>query len=145
MRRVGAIVALALLLTACVGPVRSFSTYEGKAADTADSVASAVQTARLAVTEAAQSRALATYLSVVLAEAEGDAGGSGAIFSAIQPPDERSAELRTELLDLIGRAESTLSDLRIAVRWGDLDRLGEIAAPLSSLGRELADFSEAHS
>ena len=145
MRRLAGPVAVAVLLSGCVGPVRSFSAYEGKAATTADSVASAVQTARLAVTDAAQGRAFAPYLSVVLAESEGDAGSSGATFAAIQPPDPGSARLRTELLDLVGRAESVLGDLRIAVRWGELDRLEDISQPLDSLGRQLADFAAAHS
>ena len=144
MRRWGAF-AVVLVLCSCLGPVRSFDAYEGKAADTADSVASAVETARLAVEIADQGRAFAADLSVVLAEAERDARGSSDIFASIQPPDTRSAQLRTQLLDLIQRAESVLSDLRIAVRWGDLDRLADIGRPLGSLGAELSDFSEEHS
>jgi hypothetical protein len=145
MRRMAGVVVVAVVLSGCVGPVRSFSAYEGKAATTAESVASAVQAARLAVTDAASGRAFAPYLSVVLAETEGDAGGSGATFAAIQPPDPGSARLRTELLDLVNRAESVLADLRIAVRWGELDRLPEIAAPLDAIGRQLDDFAAAHS
>ena len=144
MRRWGAVAAV-LVLSSCVGPVRSFDAYEGKAADTADSVASAVETARLAVEIAAGGRAFATDLSVVLAEAERDARGTFDIFASIQPPDARSAGLRTQLLDLVERTEAVLADLRIAVRWGDLDRLADIGRPLASLGGELTDFSEAHS
>ena len=144
MRRWGALTVV-LVLCSCVGPVRSFDAYEGKAADTADSVASAVETARLAVEVAAQGRAFAPDLSVLLAEAERDARGSFDIFASIQPPDPGSARLRTQLLDLIQRAETVLSDLRIAVRWGDLDRLPDIGGPLGALGGELSDFSEAHS
>jgi hypothetical protein len=140
----GALAAV-LVLCSCVGPARSFDAFEGKAADTADSVASAVETARLAVEVAAQGRVFAQDLSVVLAEAERDARGSLDIFASIQPPDPRSARLRTQLLDLIERAEAVLSNLRIAVRWGDLDRLPDIGRPLGSLGSELRDFSEAHS
>ena len=145
LRRTATLLLIALTCAGCVGPARSFDTYEGKAATTAESVASAVQTARLAVTAASDLRAFAPYLSVVLAEAEGDAGASGATFATIQPPDERSASLRTELLDLVGRAEDVLADLRISVRWGDLDRLDEIAGPLGPIGDQLADFSETHS
>jgi hypothetical protein len=144
MRR-WAVVTAVLMLCSCVGPARSFDAYEGKAADTADSVASAVESARLAVDLAAAARAFAPDLSVVLGEAERDARGSFDIFASIQPPDARSAQLRTQLLDLIERAEAVLSDLRIAVRWGDLDRLPDIGRPLGSLGGELSDFSEAHS
>ena len=144
MRRWGALTVV-LVLCSCVGPVRSFDAYEGKAADTADSVASAVETAGLAVEISAEGRAFAPYLSVVLAEAERDTRGSLDIFASIQPPDPGSAQLRTQLVDLIQRAEAVLSDLRIAVRWGDLDRLPDIGRPLGPIGGELSDFSEAHS
>ena len=143
MRRGGALAGL-FLLAACVAPARSFDAYEGKAADTASSVASAIETARLAVDAAREGRATAPYLSVVLAETEQGAGGSGAIFATIQPPDEASARLRTALLDLVTRAESVLADLRIAVRWGELDRLPRIAQPLQSLGEEFTRFAEEH-
>ena len=145
MRRGGGALIVAALLCACVGPVRSFEVYEGKAAAIAESVASAVQTARLAAAEAAGARAFAPYLSIVLSEVEGDAGDSGDVFAAIQPPDERSAQLRTQLLTLIDRAESVLADLRIAARWGELGRLADIAASLGELGEQLAGFAEAHS
>jgi hypothetical protein len=136
---------LLFLLAACVAPVRSFDTYEGKAADTAESVVSAIETARLAVTAAGQDRAFAPYLSVVLAEAEQGAGGSGDTFAAIQAPDEPSAELRDTLLALVSRAESALADLRIAVRLGELDRLPELARPLPGLSEQLDRFAQEHS
>jgi hypothetical protein len=134
-----------VLLSSCVGPVRSFDAYEGKAADTAESVASAVETARLAVEAADDDEAFAPYLSVILAEAERDARASAVIFAGIQPPDDRSADLRSHLLGLIGGAETTLSELRIAARWGDLERLADLARPLGPVGEELAALSEAHS
>ncbi len=143
MRRRGAFAGL-LLLAACVAPARSFESYEGKAADTAEAVGSAVETARLAVSIAQQGRASAPYLSVVLAEAEQGAGGPGDIFGTIQPPDQASARLRSELLALVTRARSTLADLRIAVRWGELARLPDIARPLQSLSEQLTSFAEEH-
>jgi hypothetical protein len=143
-RRWGAVFVV-LALCSCVGPARSFDDYEGKAADTADSVVSAVGTARLAVQAAADGRAFAPYLSVVLAETEGDVRASIDTFGSIQPPDARSDALRTELLDLTDRAVAVLSQLRIRVRWGDLAALPEVARPLDGLGSELTVFSEAHS
>jgi hypothetical protein len=133
-----------LLFAGCVAPARSFEAYEGKAASTAESVASAVETARLATAEAAGGRAFAPYLSVVIAGAEGDAGTSEDTFASIQPPDERSLELRRQLLELVHQAGRVLGELRIAVRWGDLERLPEIAAPLRPIGERLAAFAESH-
>jgi hypothetical protein len=143
MRRGWALPGL-FLLVACVAPARSYDAYEGKAAETADSVVSAIETARLAVSAAQEGRAFAPYLSVVLAEAEQGAGGSGDIFATIQPPDEGSVRLRHELLGLVTRAESVLADLRIAARSGELDRLPDIARPLQALGGQLEHFAEEH-
>jgi hypothetical protein len=143
MRRVGALAGV-FLLVACVAPARSFDAYQGKAADTAESVVSAIETARLAVTAAREDRAFAPYLSVVLAEAEQGASGSGDIFASIQPPDERSARLRDALLAMVTRAESALADLRVAVRLGELDRLPELARPLPELSDQLDTFAEEH-
>jgi hypothetical protein len=144
MQRVGAS-ALLFMLVACVAPARTFDSYEGKAADTAESVVSAIETARLAVTAAREHRAFPPYLSVVLAEAEQGAGDSGDTFGAIQAPDERSARLRGTLLALVSRAESVLADLRIAVRLGELDRLSELARPLPGLSEQLDRFAQEHS
>jgi hypothetical protein len=138
-------IVLLLVMCSCVGPARSFDAYEGKAADTADSAVSAVGTARLAVDAAAGGRAFAPYLSVVLAEAERDVRSSIDIFASIQPPDARSNTLRTQLLDLLDRTVAVLSELRITARWGELDRLPEVARPLDPLGTELEAYSEAHS
>jgi hypothetical protein len=58
--------AILLLLGACTGPVRSVNVYESKAGETAEAVASAVETAGLAVDAARQGRA-APRLSGVFA------------------------------------------------------------------------------
>jgi hypothetical protein len=144
MFRPRAALVLAIVLSSCVGPVTSFDDFEAKAADTADSAASAVETARLAVSAAAQGRAFAPYLTVVFTEAERDMSATRQTFVSIQPPDAASADLRTQLLDLLDRAERVLSDLRIAARWEDFGSLSQIASPLPSLGNDLTDFSEAH-
>jgi hypothetical protein len=58
---------LLLLLGACTGPVRSTSVYESKAGATAETVASAVETARLAVQAAQAGDAYGRYLTLLLA------------------------------------------------------------------------------
>ena len=65
--------AILLLLGACTGPVRSTNVYESKAGATAQTVASAVETARLAVDAGRQDKAFGRYLTQVLTEAERDA------------------------------------------------------------------------
>jgi hypothetical protein len=136
--------AVLLLLGACTGPVRSTNVYESKAGATAETVASAVETARLAVDAASQGRAFGRYLTQVLAEASEDADAAQGTFDAIQPPDRRADELRDHLDELLGRAADTLAELRIAARRGQTGELAEPAAPLAGLAERLHAFAEAH-
>ena len=76
MRRSWVALGLVLVVAACTGPVRSFPVYESKAGDTAEVVASAVETARLAVDAARDGKAYGRYLTQVLVEAEEDAGSA---------------------------------------------------------------------
>jgi hypothetical protein len=136
--------ALLLLLGACTGPVRSANVYESKAGATAETVASAVETARLAVQAGSQGKAFGRYLTQLLVEAERDAGAAQGTFDAIQPPDRRADELRAQLDELLGQATDTLAELRIAARRGDTAELDKPAAPLEELAGKLHDFAEAH-
>jgi hypothetical protein len=108
--------AILLLLGACTGPVRSVNVYESKAGETAEAVASAVETAGLAVDAARQGKAHGRYLTQVLVEAEEDASAAQGTFDGIQPPDQRTAELRDRLDELLTEATGTLAELRIAAR-----------------------------
>jgi hypothetical protein len=141
--RVG-VLLLVVLVSGCTGPVRSFGVYESKGGKTAGAVVSAIETARLAVTAAARDRAYGRYLGQVLAEAEEDATAAQGTFDAIQPPDRRADRLRAELDDLLTPTLSSLADLRIAARRGDLVDLPRLAAPLVGLSKRLDDFARAH-
>ena len=136
--------ALLLLLGACTGPVRSAGVYESKAGATAETVASAVETARLAVQAAQDGDAYGRYLTQVLAEAEEDADAAQGTFEGIQPPDRRADELRDRLDGLLGQATDTLAELRIAARRGHTAELAGPAAPLEELAGKLHAFAEAH-
>src|SRR4029453_18982660 len=114
------VVAAILLVGACTGPVRSSPVYESKAGQTAEVVASGVQTALLAGDAAKDDKAYGGYLTQVLVEAEEDAGSAQGTFDAIQPPNQRADELRASLDDLLSDATDTLADLRIAARRGRL-------------------------
>ena len=136
--------AILLLLGACTGPVRSADVYESKAGATAEAVASAVETAGLAVDAAREGKAPGRYLTQVLVEAEEDAGSAEGVFDGIQPPDRQADELRDRLDELLTEATGTLADLRIAARRGELTELSELAAPLPEVAEELDDFAEEH-
>ena len=137
-------VAVLLLVGACTGPVRSSEVYESKAGQTAETAASAVQTALLAVDAAKGSKAFGRYLTQVLVQAEEDADAARGTFAAIQPPDQRADELRNHLDELVSEATGTLAELRIAARRGHTAELAEPAAPLEELAGKLHAFAEAH-
>ncbi len=138
------VVAVVLLAAGCTGPVRSSNVYESKAGQTAAAVASAVQTAALAVDAARGGKAYGRYLTQVLVEAEEDAGSAQGTFDGIQPPDQRADELRSRLDELLGQATDTLANLRIAARRGSFAELPELARPLPKVAAELDDFAKAH-
>src|SRR5829696_4537935 len=137
-------VAVLLLVGACTGPVRSSGVYESKAGETAEAVASAVQTAALAVDAAKGDKAFGRYLTQVLVEAEEDAGAAQGVFDGIQPPDRQADELRGRLDELLTEATGTLAELRIAARRGELAELPELAAPLTEVADQLHAFAEEH-
>jgi hypothetical protein len=144
MPRLLTLAALLLALCACTGPVRSYGVYQSKAGRTAQTAASALQTAGLAVQAASQRKAFGRYVTQVLAEAEEDATAAQGTFDGIQPPDHRADQLRGQLDGMLQQAVSTLQQLRIAARRGDTQALLRAAVPLTSLARRLGDFAEAH-
>ncbi len=131
-------------MAGCTGPVRSDGVYASKAAATAEAAAAAVETAQLAVQEAAAGKLFGRSVAQTLAEAASDAGDVQASFDAIQPPDGQADALRSQLGGLLGPAVSTLEDLRIAARRDDVAQLPRLAAPLPRLAAELQRFQEAH-
>jgi hypothetical protein len=137
-------VAVLLLVGACTGPVRSSQVYESKAGQTAETAASAVQTALLAVDAASGDKSFGRYLTQVLVEAEEDAGSAQGTFDGIQPPDQRADELRGRLDDLLTEATGTLAELRIAARRGRMAELPKLAEPLPEVAAKLDDFAKAH-
>jgi hypothetical protein len=137
-------VAVLLLVGACTGPVRSSEVYESKAGQTAETAASAVQTALLAVDAAKGSKAFGRYLTQVLVQVEEDAGSAQGTFDGIQPPDQRADQLRSRLDDLLTEATGTLAELRIAARRGRFAELPELAEPLPEVATKLDDFAKAH-
>ena len=139
------LVALAVIASACVqpvGPARTFDDYEDKARDTAETTLGSVQTARLAIEEA--DGLIPPYASVLLSDAEGDAGGAQATFEGIQPPGAAADRLREELTPLLDDATGLLADARITARRAELDHLGELSTPLQRVAGRLDAFIQEH-
>lgn len=118
--------------------------YASKGAKTAKSMVSAVETTRLVVGAAARGRAYGRYLGQVLAEAEEGATAAQGSIAAIQPPDQRVDRLRQELDGLLTPTLSSLADLPIAARRGDLVDLRRLAAPLGGLSKRLDESTRVH-
>jgi hypothetical protein len=127
-----------------VGPARTFSTFEGKATNTAESALSRVQTARLAADAAGEGNAFGPYVSVLISDQEEALSGLQGTFGSIQPPDAQSDALRTELNRLLGDALDHVARVRIAARRGELDRLPALATPLRNDAVMLQRFVEEH-
>jgi hypothetical protein len=138
----------AFVLSGCVahpvGPARTAGKYEGKAVTTAKSALSAVNTVRIAATTASRDHGFGPYLSVLISEQEEAVLGLQGTFDSIQPPDGRADDLKAELDDLLADAADHVTDVRLAVRRGELPGLAHTAAPLAEDAEKLNAFSEAH-
>lgn len=142
-----AVVAAVLALAGCtqpLGPARTEEDYELKAADTAETVLSAVRTAELAADVAVRGRAFPPYVSVLLGDAESEADGAVSTFEKIQPSSSRSDRLRAQLTELTNEATDALSTLRITARRADLDALGPRSRDLEGLADRLDAFANEH-
>jgi hypothetical protein len=144
VRRAAAGLIAALVTASCVGPARTAEDFQLKAKSTAETTLSAVGTARLVTRLAADDRAFTNFLSVLVGDAEDEATSAQATFDSIQPPTESSDQLRSEVDDLVARAVDQISDVRIAVRRGDLDEAATHDGALRRVGRELERFIEAN-
>jgi hypothetical protein len=123
-------------------PARTADDYRHKAKDTAESVLSSVQTARLAAHTGSSGDALGPYVSVLLSESETAVGKAQTSFSSVQPPDDWSDRVRARLGKLLTRSDDAVSRLRITARRGEIDRLEREARPLRRLASELRRFIE---
>jgi hypothetical protein len=123
-----------------ISPARTADAYEHKAKDTAESVLSSVQTARLAARVGTRGDAFGPYVSVLLSESDTGVGKAQGVFDSVQPPDTSSDAVRDHLGRLLTRADDGVARLRITARRGELDRLERQARPLRRLVADLRAF-----
>ena len=146
MRRITiAVLVLIVAVALIVGlrpmtPARTRDDYAHKAKDTAESVLSSVQTARLAARAGTDGDAFGPYVSVMLSESEDAAAKAQGSFDRVQPPDRWSDATRDRLGRLLNRSNDALSRLRIAARRGELDSLARQAQVLQPLAKQLRTF-----
>jgi hypothetical protein len=131
--------------TQIVGPARTFRDYELKAASTAKSVRSSVQTARLTLRLGADDDAFAPYLSVMASESEDGGTAAASTFDGIQPPDARADALADRLDPLLQRATDALTEVRVKARRTELGTPQPgLDARLGLVARALDRFEEVH-
>src|SRR5439155_22307429 len=131
-------------LVACTPLPRTTGPYQSKAVKTAASARSAVESDLLLLEAVRMHRTIGTFVAVAASDAEDAASSAASTFLSIQPPDDRSDQLRDELSTLLNDAEDVLGDARIAGRRGDRDALLFTRAGLRRAADELDRFSQAH-
>ena len=145
--RASVVVGLACLVgcTQVVGPARTYHDYELKAASTAKSVRSSVQTARLTLRLGADDDAFASFLSVMASESEDAATAAAGTFGGIQPPDARADALADRLNPLLQRATDALTETRVKARRTELGTpQPALEARLGRIARALDRFEQVH-
>ncbi len=80
----------------------------------------------------------------VVGEAEDALDGLSGTFGSIQPPGERADQLRDELAVLLSDALDHTTQVRIAVRRGTVQGLGQVAEPLDGDAQALRRFLKEH-
>ena len=119
---VAAIVAVFASLWYVQAPPRTQGDYRERAAITAQSLRSQVQTAELWVRELEQERVTLQAATVALREAEGDAVAAASEL-AVWDPRGDTRPLRSELTMLANAVTDALAELRIAAEGGRWDML----------------------
>lgn len=122
--------ATLVFLCACVGPSRTEWDYERKVANSAEAVASAVESALLTVETVQAGKAPPPYVSLRLSESEESVHAVETALGTVEPPDPSLDDLRSEALAVIGDAADVLEELRLAAYRAKLERLPQIATRL---------------
>jgi len=146
-RRTAGLAALAIvtvLAASCsehsVGPARTYDDYERKSRTSAEVALSAVETVRLLAETSSHGNAWGAYTGVSLSEQEDTLTEAEGDYASIQPPDQRSDDLRVKLLDLLGAATDHIAAVRVEARRGNLESLEQVAQPLANDSAALQQF-----
>jgi hypothetical protein len=135
---------LIIAMAACAPTARTAGPYAAKAVKTADAMHSAVASDLVLLGAVEQHHTFSAFVSESTSQAE-DAGSSAAsTFLSIQPPDDKSDQLRDQLSELLDDAQSALGDARIAARRGDRAALLKTKSDLEDVDKRLQDFAQAH-
>lgn len=112
------------------------------AANTAEAVRSAVETARLVVDASASGRAPSRYVLLMLGEAEDGLTSISTSLEIVQPPSQESARLREAISSTLTAARSTAGTLRVRAQAGRLEELPALAEPPPAISSKLEAFEK---
>jgi hypothetical protein len=137
MRRFVLLPVVVLWLGGCSLPATSFEAYRSKAVSAAKETVSQAETAILTVELSSRDRLLGPSVPVQLESAERASAAAVGHFASVQPPDDRSEDLRRSLLPLLQETSDLIARMRFAAsRYHEarLERLREaLEQPLRRL------------
>jgi hypothetical protein len=133
---------LAVCCAACAGPSDSAGDYRGMARHTAKDLAGVVASARLAGRQYLDGRLPQNYADYVISQAESNASSIQTTFDSRQPPDQAADDLRSKVDDPLQEVTGDLTDLRVALRAGDRDKLSKTLDDLAKPLKTLNDLEE---
>jgi hypothetical protein len=135
-------VALVLAVAACAPGTPDEDSWRDDATRSVGDVASAVQTARLALEQSGRGRLPDAYLQTVLVDAERTGGMAAEKLSSVQPPDvERRRS--GDVLDRLDQATGLLTEARIAVVAHDTGEFADLAHRLHTTATDLHSLEAA--
>jgi hypothetical protein len=137
--------AAALLVTSlsgCVSSAFNSGAYHEDAKAALGSAISETRSASLAADALVHHKVSNAYGDVMISDSEDALGPIQASFGTVDPPIRAQDELRTNVLELLGQAEDTLAEARIAVRRGDLKGVAESRDSLSAIADKLEKLKD---
>jgi hypothetical protein len=136
------VLILALALCGCAPGTPDEDSWRYDATRAVGDVASAVQTAQLALDQSRQNRLPHAYLQTLLVDAEKNGGLAAQKISSVQPPHvevRRAGDVR----DRLDQANGLLTDARIAVVAHDTGQYADLAARLEKVAGDLQSLEAA--
>jgi hypothetical protein len=137
-----AVLALLVAVTGCAPGTPDEDSWRDDATRAVGDVASAVQTARLALEQSQKDRLHHAYLQTVLVDAERNGGMAAEKLSSVQPPDvERRRS--SDVTDRLDQATGLLTDARIAVVADDTGEYADLVTQLTKTADDLQSLEAA--
>jgi len=135
-KAIGTAAVLLLATVGCAPGTPDEDSWRADATRAVGDVASAVQTAQLALAQSEAGHLSHAYLQSVLVDAERTGGMAAQTLSSVQPPDgERQRS--SEVLDTLDKATGLVTDARIAVDARESEQYAELVTDLRRTAEDL--------